>query len=179
MIEIEFKRGPDSFGIALFYGIFRYFENMSIRNFFLKIGFLDLNQTRMDRLVEEKDEEMIIWAFKNGLYNIRRSAVQYFSESSSAQAISILRTAINDETELVSQEAMSALEKHDPSSEIIHEIAEKRQFWINDHAYRESRRNREHRTFSVLTEPKERGSKKTLDNVRNMLKKPMIGGKWF
>lgn len=152
---------------------------MLLRNFFLKIGFLDLTQTRMDQLVEEKDEKMITWAFKNGLYNIRRSAVKYFSGSSATPAISILRDAIHDETELVSQEAMSALEKRDSSPEIIQEITKKRQFWIEDYEYRESRRNREHRTFSVLTEPKERGSKKTLDNVRNMLKKPMIGGKWF
>lgn len=152
---------------------------MLLRNFFLKIGFLDLTQTRMDQLVEEKDEKMIIWAFKNGLYNIRMSAVQFFGTNNSSQAISTLRTALNDETERVSQEAMSALEKLDQSPSILHEITEKRQFWVDENAYRETRRNREHKTFSVLTEPKERGSKKTLDNVRNMLKKPMIGGKWF
>ena len=133
----------------------------------------------MNQLMAESDKSMILWAFQHGLYNIRRSAVHYFIEQKSPESISVLRTALHDDIQVISQEAMSGLEKFGASSEVLQEIAEKRQYWIDENAYREGRRNRAHRKSSVLTESKERGSKKTLDNVRNMLKKPLIGGKWF
>jgi hypothetical protein len=152
---------------------------MSVRNFLLKIGFLDLNQMRMSLFVQESEEKMIIWAFENGLYDIRLAAVHYFISTKSSRSISILHIAMNDEIEIVSQEAMLGLENVEISSQLIKEISEKRQFWIDENVYREGRRNRDHLKTSPLTESKERGSKKSLDNARSMLKKPMNGGKWF
>ena len=133
----------------------------------------------MQGLIDESNNQMIRWAFNNGRYDVRMLAVDYFVDQKVKDAKLLLQTAMHDEIEIVSQAAMSGLEGLEPSMKLIKEIAAKRQHWIDENEYRKGRRNREHRKTSPLTESKERGSKKTLDNVRNMLKRPMNGGKWF
>ncbi len=122
---------------------------------------------------------MIFWAFENGVYNIRKLAVRYFISNRSAFSIDVLKRAMHDNIEVISQEAMIGLEKLGVSFDLAEEIAGKRLFWIEENRYRDGRRNRKHRKESVLINLKERGSKKSLDSVRIMLKKPMNGGKWF
>ena len=133
----------------------------------------------MRDLTEESNYDMIQWAFDNGKYDVRLMAVEYFIRSKGRASVSFLTKAMNDATEVVSQAAMSGLDAFPHTQEVQDMVAEKRQFWLNEQQYREGRRNRSHIKTSVLTESKERGSKKTLDNVRNMLKKPINGGKWF
>jgi hypothetical protein len=143
------------------------------------MGLLELNLKQMQRLVDEPKDELITWAYDHGKWDVRLMAVDYYTKQESELADSFLKMAMYDDIELISQKAMSELEKRTDSEEIHQFIVEKRQFWIDQQEYSEGRRNRTHLKSSVLTEPKERGSKKTLDNVRNMLKKPMNGGKWF
>jgi len=152
---------------------------MNIGHFLLKIGLRDLNSKRMQRLVDESNDRMIIWAYEHGKWDVRLMAVDYFAQTEKKLAVLFLKTAMYDRIELISRKAMSELENLTDSEEMHELIVEKRQSWIDENEYREERRNRSHRKTSVLAESKERGSKKTLDNVRNMLKKPMIGGKWF
>lgn len=152
---------------------------MSVRNFFLKIGLIDLKATQMERLIQHSDDQMILWAFQNGRYDVRLMAVHYFSDKKGLGALEILTEALDDETELISQEAMKGLEKGQATAEIQARIEKKRLFWEEENTYREGRRNREHMKTSVMTESKERGSKRSMENLRNMLKKPMNSGKWF
>ena len=152
---------------------------MKFRNILLKLGLFDLNSKRMQQLVHTSDHRMIRWAYDNGKYNIRLMAVEYFAKTNLHDSIPFLLKAMEDKTEIISQTAVSGLERLSDSAEILKECANKRQFWMDENNYREGRRNRVHHKSSALSESKERGSKKTLDNVRNMLKKPMIGGKWF
>lgn len=152
---------------------------MSLRNALLKIGLVDLNVRQMEKLMRESNSEMIVWAFRNGRYDVRNLAVNYFGKNGSDDSLLILQEAVDDEVDVVSLNAMSQLEKLSDDPVILNQIERKREYWHAENVYREKRRNRSHKKQSVFTESKERGSKKTLDNVRNMLKKPMIGGKWF
>lgn len=133
----------------------------------------------MQDLIDASDVGMIQWAFENGRYDVRLLAVQYFANKRDPNSISLLEKAMNDDTEVISQAAMTGLECLTKSEETLQRISEKRQYWIDENEYREGRRNREHRKTSVMAESKERGSKKTLDKARNMLKKPLNSGKWF
>lgn len=152
---------------------------MKLQHVLLKIGLIDLNPKRMQDLIDASNVAMIHWAFENGRYDVRLMAVEHFSNRKDEDSKSLLKKAIGDSTEVVSQAAMSGLENVTDSMETHQMIAEKRQFWIDEKNYRQGRRSREHRKTSVMTESKERGSKKTLDNVRSMLKKPLNSGKWF
>lgn len=152
---------------------------MKLQHLLLKVGLIDLTAVRMRDLIAESDRSMIQWAFENGRYDVRLMAVEFFTVTKDLDSMTFLKKAVDDETEIISQAAMSGLDDFSGSQEIQQMITEKRQFWIDENKYREGRRNRSHRKTSVLAESKERGSKETLDNVRNMLKKPMLGGKWF
>lgn len=152
---------------------------MSFRNVLLKMGLVDLNVHQMEKLMHESNSEMIIWAFRNGRYDVRNRAVNYFGKNESDDAVPMLQEAVDDEVDVVSLNAMVQLEKLSNDPVILNQIERKREYWRTENAHREKRRNRSHKKQSVFSEPKERGSKKTFDNVRNMLKKPMIGGKWF
>lgn len=158
---------------------FRILLYMALRHFLLKIGFLDLNENRMNDLISESNGDMIRWAFNTGRYNVRMLAIEYFVNHKVVDASALLQTAVDDKTEIVSQAAMLGIEQFKPTQTQIEQIAAKRQYWIDENEYRKGRRNRVHRKTSPLTESKERGSKKTLDNMRSMLKKPMGSGKWF
>lgn len=129
--------------------------------------------------MRESNSGMIIWAFRNGRYDVRNLAVNYFGKNGSDDSLLILQEAVDDEVDVVSLNAILQLEKLSDDPVILNQIERKREYWRAENAHREKRRNRSHKKQSVFTESKERGSKKTLDNVRNMLKKPMIGGKWF
>lgn len=156
-----------------------YLNEMTLRTFFLKVGLIDLTVDEMKKMMDASNSEMIVWAFRNGRYDVRKLAVDYFSMNPSRATVPLLENAMYDETELVSQAAMNALEAHPHSTALAQKIAAQRSYWSSENDYREERRNRAHKKQSVLTESKERGSKRTLDNVRNMLKKPINGGKWF
>jgi hypothetical protein len=143
------------------------------------MGLLDLNVHQMEKLMRESNSGMIVWAFRNGRYDVRYLAVNYFGKIESDITVPMLQEAVDDEVDVVSLNAMSQLEKLSDDPVILNQLERKREYWRAENAHREKRRNRSHKKQSVLTESKERGSKKTLDNVRNMLKKPMIGGKWF
>ncbi len=158
---------------------FSYFQSMSLRTVFLKMGLLDLNVKQMEQLMHESDWEMIVWAFRNGRYDVRNLAVSYFAECGSHDAVLLLQEALEDEVEAISLNAISQLESVSDDPAVLDQTKRKGVYWSEENAYREKRRNRSHKKQSVLTEPKERGSKKTLDKVRSMLKKPMNGGKWF
>ena len=91
---------------------------MSICNFLLKIGFLDLTVGRMHSFVDESNRPMILWAFANGRYDVRKLGVEYFIENSESDSIPILQKAINDKVEMISQTAMTGLERLTTSPEI-------------------------------------------------------------
>lgn len=143
------------------------------------MGVIELNTAQMEKLIHASDVDMIVWAFRHGRYDVRKLAVDYFGANPSLRSIALLEEAIYDDTVWVSEAAMNALEEHSDSADIKRRISERRAYRISENNYREERRNRAHKKQSVLTESKERGSKKTLDNVRNMLKKPINGGKWL
>lgn len=152
---------------------------MNWNHFLLKIGIRELNAWRMGFLVSEGEDDMIRWAFENGRYDVRLQAVHYFEHSSVPLANRILLEAIYDETGVVAYAAITAMEKRIVSEEVQVKIEERKQFWIELKAHREERRNREHTANPSFREPKERGSKKSFDNFRAMLQKPMNTGKWF
>jgi len=133
----------------------------------------------MEKFIHESNSEMIIWAFRNGRYDVRNLAVNYFGKNESDDALTMLQEAVNDKVDVVSLNAIFQLEKLCDDPVVLNQIERKKEYWQAENAYREKRRNRSHKKQSVFTESKERGSKKTLDKVRSMLKKPMNGGKWF
>lgn len=143
------------------------------------MGLIELNTHQMEKLIHELNWDMIVWAFRNGRYDVRNLAVNYFGKNESDDALTMLQEAVDDEVDVVSLNAMSQLEKLSDDPVILNQIERKKEYWQAENAHREKRRNRSHKRQSVLTESKERGSKKTLDKVRSMLKKPMNGGKWF
>ncbi len=133
----------------------------------------------MEVLVVEAEDDMIRWAFDNGRYDVRIQAVHYFEHSLVPIADRILLSAMYDDTGLVSYAGMLALEKRNTSAEVKSKMEERKQFWTEQKAHRKERRNREHMPNSTHREPKELGSKKSINNLLAMLQKPMNTRKWF
>lgn len=123
-----------------------------------------------------KNIEAIEFALQNGLYDVRKASAEYLGENDCGSAIPLLVKALDDEVQVVSESVMKALESLSDSEEIKAKIESKKEFWVKRAEEAESKLVTEK---LYQRERKERPSKKTYENIKQMLRKPMNSGKWF
>ena len=98
--------------------------------FLFKIGLLRLHRRWLERQMYFKNIEAIEFAIQHGLYDVRKSAVEFLGKNNSERSIPVLVEAIGDEVQVVSEAAMEALRNMNSSVEILMLIEKKKQFWI-------------------------------------------------
>lgn len=144
--------------------------------FFIRLGFVRMTPRWMKRKRLKNNTDALEFALKYGLYDARQLACQFLGELKAEKSIPLLETALDDSVKLVSYAAMEALESLNPSV-FASKIAAKKDAWKKIELERERRASEEKVHFSP--NKKERPSKKSYENAKQMLRKPMIGGKWF
>ena len=134
---------------------------------------------RIESWIDEKKIEELEYALKHGTYKIREEAVLGLGKLKSERSLSVISALLDDDVRPVSCAAMNAIESIGLDSDLEKRIEGKKAFWKKE----ELREKESAKTFLTNKLPKsyslERGSKKTLENAKQMLKKPMLGGKWF
>jgi|GEM_PF-5651833 len=148
-------------------------------NFLLSVGFIRLTAERVAAWIEDKKVAELEYALLHGTYQIRVQSVQGLSSLRSKTSLPLVIAALDDVVKPVSLAAMDAIEVIGSNSDLIQMVQDKREFWRK----KELKEKESAKLFLTKRIPKsyspERGTKKTLEHLRNMLRKPMLGGKWF
>jgi HEAT repeat protein len=135
---------------------------------------------RVDKVAvwkERREVAMLAYALRLGLYDVRLKAVEALGEIESGESVPVLLDALEDKVEKVMLAAATALRRIGTTPEIEAKITAtlERRERIKE-AIAERRRNKK----KYVDIPKwDRPSKKTLENLKQMLKKPMNQGKWL
>lgn len=140
---------------------------------------LELDCNTVDHWIENHQMEDLTFALQNGNYKVRAQVLSELGNIKSHSFTHLIVEKLDDKVKMVSWAAISTLEKMGITPEIQNKVDAKIKYWKEKEILDEEKRKKfKHRTGSDV--PKwERPSKKTLENVKQMLKKPMIGGKWF
>jgi len=140
---------------------------------------LELDCKTVDHWIENHQIENLTFALQNGDYKVRAQVLCELGNIKSNSFTHLIVEKLDDKVKMVSWAAISTLQKMGTSPEIQNRVDAKIKYWNEKEILDEEKRKKfKHRTGSDA--PKwERPSKKTLENVKQMLKKPMIGGKWF
>ena len=140
---------------------------------------LKLNEKQIENWISNRKIENLEFALKNGNFRIRKRVLDALGELKSQTSIELIIDKIDDKVKIVSLSAISALEKIGINSETKKLINNKIEFWkekdIKEVEKRINFTNRNNYEIPYW----ERTSKKTYENMKEMIKKPMIGGKWF
>lgn len=148
----------------------------ALTNILLQTGLLKLTIKRVDNWAKSRQTDNLEYAVEHGIYFVRVKAIVELGKLRSNGSAPVLIKAIDDNIKNVSLAAMKALEQIGHTEEVEEKIIAKRKFWTD----KEEREKQEHEESPQRSTRKwERRSKQTLENVKQMLKKPMIGGKWF
>ena len=131
----------------------------------------------LHRQFVRKDIGAIEYALQNGLYDIRKQAANYLGELESEASRLLLVQTINDPVPAVSKAAMKALEEIGVGTIIKEHIASKRSYW-KDYKKEIVTENRSSDS-KYIPDRKDRPSRKSFENLKQMLRKPMNSGKWF
>jgi septin family protein len=140
---------------------------------------LELDCKTVEDWIENHQMEDLKFALQNGNYKVRALVLSELGNIKFHSFTHLIVEKLDDKVKMVSCAAISTLEKMGTTPEIQNKVDAKIKYWKEKEILDEEKRKKfKHRTESDA--PKwERPSKKTLENVKQMLKKPMIGGKWF
>lgn len=143
----------------------------------VKSGLMQMSHEWLNRQFVRKDIGAIEFALENGLYDIREQAAHYLGELKSENSRFLLVQTIHDPVPAVSEAAVKALEEIGMGETINELIASKRSYWkqykkeiVTENRSSESK---------YVPEPRDRPSRKSFENLKQMLRKPMNSGKWF
>lgn len=142
-------------------------------------GFLQLNKKQIENWASKGKIEDLEFALQHGDFKIREQVLHALGELKSTSSIDFILEKIEDKIKIVSLAAISALEKIGVDSDIKKQMENKLAYWKEKEKIETENRKKLSQRTHTDTHHWERTSKKTLDNVKQMLKKPMIGGKWF
>lgn len=148
-----------------------------INNIIFKLRLLRLSVRRVNRWIQNRRIDLLEYALKNGMFDVRKRAVEGLLELESTSSLPLLVDAIDDKIMVVSLAAMDAIEILDVTGSHQMRILGKRAYWVE-------RERLEHETAARKISPYEihkwnRPSGQTRENLRKMLQKPMNIGKWF
>ena len=140
-------------------------------------GFIDLTPKWLEKKIERKDLRMIHYGLQMGRYDTRELAAKYLGKIKSVDSTDNLLNAIDDPVPAVSEAAMCALEGIDINSDVIRRIQDKRAYWKKRELNRGNSGRSDEKKY--IPERKDRPSRKSYENLKQMLRKPMNSGKWF
>ncbi|MCR9174040.1 MAG: hypothetical protein NXI10_16175 [bacterium] len=150
---------------------------MLLKKLFVTLRFSSLSKKWLDRKRRKKNIPAIEYALKRGTYDIRALAAKYLGELRSSVSKHALVSSIDDSVYLVSEAAMCALENIGVDADIQETIQKKRLFWVERKKEPEIKGRSQEKGY--MPEKKDRPSRKSFENLKQMLRKPMNSGKWF
>ena len=136
-----------------------------------------LTVKKVNKWTKKGNVDKLIYALQNGLYDVRKRAAEGLGELEVKNAIPYLIKAIDDKVKIVSFASMNSLERIGIDSEIENMIMIKKEYWETKELEAQKRAKEKLKIPNIYKW--ERPSKQTLENIREMLKKPMNTGKWF
>ena len=148
-----------------------------IYRFLVKTGIIRIKTSWLERKIVRKDINALEFALETGLYDIREMAARHLGKLESKVSKEKLIRAMDDPVPAVSEAAMQALEKIDGDTSLTRSIEQKRAYWKALALERKTRDRSAEKKY--MPERKDRPSRKSFENLKQMLRKPMNSGKWF
>lgn len=148
-----------------------------LSKFLVTQGFIELTPKWLQKKIDRSDITMIQYGLQLGRYDTRELAADYLGKIKSVESYEKLTNAIDDLVPAVSEAAMCALEKMDTTPEVEKRIQDKRTYWKRLEMNRGTSDRSKEKKF--MRERKDRPSRKSFENLKQMLRKPMNSGKWF
>lgn len=142
--------------------------------FLLDKGLIRLSLRNVKWWIKKRNISFLEYATQNGLHNIRREAIIGLGMLNAQDSKPILVKAIDDSFKSVSLAAIKALENMNPSNDLVSRMKQKEAYWKE----RTVERNPKEKWNSLVFK-RERGSKITMEHVKELLRKPINIGKWF
>lgn len=144
----------------------------------IDLNLIKLTPNRLKYWRIKRKTELLYYALIKGTYDVRIIAIQEIAKLNSNDVYNILFEAINDKVRIVSLTAIESLKIIGLKPEHSRKVDEKIDYWNKKEI--EEHNNLNKRKLIKNSELHwERKSKETLENVKQMLKKPMNTGKWF
>lgn len=140
-------------------------------------GFIDLTPKWLKRKIAREELRMIHYGLQMGRYDTRELAAKHLGRIKSVESTENLINAIDDPVPAVSEAAMCALEIIGISPDIERRIQEKRAYWKKRELNKGTSNHSSEKKY--IPERKDRPSRKSYENLKQMLRKPMNSGKWF
>lgn len=136
-----------------------------------------IRTTWLERKIVRNDLKSIEFALEFGLYHIREMAAKHLGKIQSESSKEPLILAVDDPVPAVSEAAMRALETIGCDSTISSKIETKRAYWLQVEQEKKTKDRSSEKKY--MPERKDRPSRKSFENLKSMLRKPMNSGKWF
>ncbi|XOV66941.1 MAG: HEAT repeat domain-containing protein [Fluviicola sp.] len=143
----------------------------------IKTGYKRVNEKWLNKQFARGKVDAIEYALRKGHYDVRQLAVEYLGDLDSKKSIPLLISTIDDPVSSVSEAAMNSLEKIGTDLATKSRIQEKRAYWKKHKSKVEIKDRSPENKFTP--ERKDRPSRKSFENLKQMLRKPMNSGKWF
>ena len=120
------------------------------------------------------------YALENGLYDIREKALNALGALKSKSSLPVITKALDDNIKNVSYAAMHAIQQIGSTKYLDDRIRCKKEFWKTKEAQRQEKSRWYKARKKAAAAPRwDRPSRQTLENVKQMLNKPMNTGKWL
>lgn len=142
----------------------------------IRLGILKLSTDRIEQWAAKGCIDAIEFSLEHGMFSVREKAALELGKLKSKSSVPVLVQAMDDNIKIVSLAAMSAIEAIDSAGDFRDKIEAKRAYWAKLEVQKKQKKSKRK---APSTRKWERKSKQTFDNMKQMLKKPMIGGKWF
>lgn len=143
------------------------------------IGLLNLTLSKVDRWKNRRSTDRLEYVVQHGVYNVRERAIQALGELESRTSIPLLIDALDDRVRTVAIAAANALKRLGTTTEVDQKIAETMKMWTRRQQERSTRLENSLKNKGNSAARWDRPSRKTLENVKEMLRKPMNTGKWL
>lgn len=144
---------------------------------FVKLRIIRLTPKWIEQKIESNDIDAIAFGITYGMYNVRVPSVNYLSKIDSEDSRRVLISAIDDPMKLVSETAIESLERMNCSDFTKNKIHRRKLYWNQIETEKLNRQKSKEKMY--MPERKDRPSRKSFENLKQMLRKPMNSGKWF
>lgn len=143
----------------------------------LALKIIRLTPDNVDKWTRKGRIDMLEYALKNGMFYTRARAAQALGDLRSKSSLQLLEDCIDDPIRRVSLAAMASIERIELTPDIRKRIKQKREYWVEQIKKEEAMKSKF--LSSGKTLEWNRPGKQNLDNLKNLLRKPMNTGKWF
>lgn len=144
---------------------------------FVKLRIIRLSPNWIKEKIDSNDVDAIAFGLLYGKYNVRVPAVNYLSKIDSDNSRRALISAIDDPMKQVSFTAMESLELRNCSDIVKDKIESRKQYWKQVETEKQNRQKSKNKFYTP--DRKDRPSRKSFENLKQLLRKPMNSGKWF